>query len=101
MDHRLAHRVGPSSQATPAAVDKSPRRLKHKNPDAPRLAGSRDLRVDPASGQLARPALARLPPQGPQRELAAHEANRLQRVIKARVVHLQRQRNRTSVGRQQ
>lgn len=35
MNHRLAHCVGRSSQATPAAVDKSPRRLTHKNPDAP------------------------------------------------------------------
>jgi len=35
MRHRLAHRVGRSSQATTAAVDKSPRRLTHENPDAP------------------------------------------------------------------
>ena len=35
MRHRLAHRVGRSSQATTAAVDKSPRRLTHKNSDTP------------------------------------------------------------------
>ena len=32
---RLAHRVGRSSQATPAAVDKSSKGLTHRNPDAP------------------------------------------------------------------
>ncbi len=41
MNHRLAHCVGRSSQATPAAVDKSPRRLTHKNPDAPMASGAR------------------------------------------------------------
>ncbi|MDQ3024791.1 MAG: hypothetical protein M3R04_10525, partial [bacterium] len=35
MWHRLAHRVGRSSQATPAAVDKSLKRLEHKNSDSP------------------------------------------------------------------
>ena len=35
MNHRLAHRVGRSSQATTAAVDKSPRRLTHRNSDTP------------------------------------------------------------------
>ncbi len=35
MWHRLAHRVGRSSQATPAAVDKSTQRLEHKNSDKP------------------------------------------------------------------
>jgi hypothetical protein len=33
MNHRLAHRVGRSSHATPAAVDKSLQCLTHKNPD--------------------------------------------------------------------
>jgi hypothetical protein len=35
MQPRLAHRVGRSSQATTAAVDKSIERLAHRNPDAP------------------------------------------------------------------
>jgi hypothetical protein len=33
--HRLSHRVGRSSQATPAAVEKSFPRLKHRNQDTP------------------------------------------------------------------
>ena len=37
MWHRLAHRVGRSSQATTAAVDKSTQRLEHKNSDTPVL----------------------------------------------------------------
>ncbi len=44
MYDRLAHRVGRSSQATPAAVDKS-QRLEHENSDTPAL--------DEASGTLA------------------------------------------------
>jgi hypothetical protein len=35
MRSRLAHRVGRSSQATPAAVDKSFERLTHRNSDNP------------------------------------------------------------------
>lgn len=35
MQHRLAHRVGRSSQATTAAVDKSHPRLTHRNSDIP------------------------------------------------------------------
>jgi transposase-like protein len=39
MWHQLAHRVGRSSQATPAAVDKSHKRLEHENSDIPAQAG--------------------------------------------------------------
>ena len=42
MWHRLAHRVGRSSQATPAAVDKSHERLEHKNSDIPWFRFSRE-----------------------------------------------------------
>ena len=36
MDHRLAHRVGRTSQATPAALDKSPSASHTKNLTLPR-----------------------------------------------------------------
>jgi hypothetical protein len=48
MYERLAHRVGRSSQATPAAVDKS-QRLEHENSDSPVSRVGRRLRA--ASGQ--------------------------------------------------
>jgi hypothetical protein len=41
--HRLAHRGVRSSQATPAAVDKSAERLEHKNSDSPRACVARAL----------------------------------------------------------
>ena len=45
MNHRLAHCVGRSSQATPAAVDKSASRLTHKKPDAPDSAKNPPLKM--------------------------------------------------------
>jgi hypothetical protein len=46
--HRLAHRGVRSSQATPAAVDKSAERLEHKNSDSPPTAGHRSVSMRPA-----------------------------------------------------
>ena len=45
MRHRLAHRVGRSSQATTAAVDKPQRRLAHKISDTPRVSVEHVLNV--------------------------------------------------------
>ncbi len=53
MDHRLAHRVGRTSQATPAAVDKSPSASHTKNLTLPSVLPQIDaieaLGIDPAA----------------------------------------------------
>ena len=45
-DHRLSHRVGRSSQATPAAVEKSQPSLTHRIQDTPAYVVKDDLLTD-------------------------------------------------------